>query len=174
MLGSTRSIVKSDSKTDLQFQTVCLSVCRGCNEACLQKPSLSSFYFSCYRFHTKTPLKILCTAITLKNVLEGFQIETLLTGGIAACFQRCLRNFQCESVNYDNSERPLGTCELNEKKPSELHQLIYRPGYIFVQAVIKELVSPMFVAKNAFSKYHFKRSTKDKAQFQSTFVYHFQ
>ena len=94
---------------------------------------------------------------TENYVLEGFQIETLLTGGIAACFQRCLRNFQCESVNYDNSERPLGTCELNGKKPSELHHLIYRPGYTFVQAVAKKPVSPMFVAKNIFSKYHFKQ-----------------
>ena len=94
---------------------------------------------------------------TENYVLEGFQIETLLTGGIAACFQRCLRNFQCGSVNYDNSERPLGTCELNEKKPSEIHQLIYRPGYTFVQAVIRKPVSPMFVAKNIFSKYHFKQ-----------------
>lgn len=51
--------------------------------------------------------------------LDGFQILSLFSVGLKACFQRCLRNIKCELINFDNSENPpeskskIGTCELN-------------------------------------------------------------
>ena len=66
--------------------------------------------------------------------LDGFQIYTVLTKGLEACFQKCLRHGLCESINFENSKEPLSMCDLNSQRPSKSHQLIYRPGYVFVKA----------------------------------------
>ena len=78
-------------------------------------------------------------------ILHGCQIETVFTEGILACYQRCLRHVKCNSINFDTgSQKPFGKCELNGRKSSESHQLIYRPGYIFVQTVNTKPVSHIF------------------------------
>lgn len=70
--------------------------------------------------------------------LEGFQLKALHTRTLFTCFQICLKLDTCESLNFATDS---GVCELNRKRVSKSGYLIYRPGYIFVQALFEKGVS---------------------------------
>ena len=70
--------------------------------------------------------------------LEGFQLKALHTRTLFTCFQMCLKLDTCESLNFATDA---GVCELNRKRVSKSSCLIYRPGYIFVQALFEKGVS---------------------------------
>ena len=107
---------------------------------CVRKGNISTFFLLCLpALSGQKCWQTYMHGQQTKNYrLEGFQLKALHTRTLFTCFQICLKLDTCESLNFATDS---GVCELNRKRVSISGYLIYRPGYIFVQALFEKGVS---------------------------------
>ena len=75
----------------------------------------------------------------LDYALPGHTIDSSKTDDSFSCAERCLDHNQCKSYNYALSGPQQGLCELNSAGKNASTPLQYRPGFVFVQAIVKQV-----------------------------------
>ena len=71
--------------------------------------------------------------------LAGYTFHSSKTDDSFSCAERCLDHNQCKSYNYALSGPQQGLCELNSAGKNAPTPLQYRPGFVFVQANLKQV-----------------------------------
>ena len=92
-------------------------------------------------FSFQDPYRQLYGEAVYDYVLLGYRIASFNTMGSFSCAHRCLAHDKCKSYNYDMSAAQQGLCELNSGTRDESKHLEYKPGFVYVEAVLKKLVS---------------------------------
>ena len=75
----------------------------------------------------------------MNYALPGYTFDSSQTDDSFSCTERCLDHNQCKSYNYALSGPQQGLCELNSAGRNASTPLQYRPGFVFVQAILKQV-----------------------------------
>ena len=75
----------------------------------------------------------------LDYALPGYTFHCSTTNDLFSCAERCMDHNQCKSYNYALSGTQRGLCELNSEGNHASTPLEYRPGFVFVQAIHKQV-----------------------------------
>ena len=92
----------------------------------------------------------------LDYALPGHTFHCSTTSDLSSCALRCLSHDRCKSCNYALSGPQRGLCELNSEGRHASTPLQYRPGFVFVQAIHKQVGLSLlyFVARRGSSTPH--------------------
>ena len=75
----------------------------------------------------------------LDYALPDYTFDCSTTSDLYSCALRCLSYDRCKSCNYALSGPQRGLCELNREGRHASTPLQYRPGFVFVQAILKQV-----------------------------------
>ena len=75
----------------------------------------------------------------LDYALSGYTFDCSTTSDLSSCALHCLSHDRCKSCNYALSGPQRGLCELNSEGRDASTPLQYRPGFVFVQAILKQV-----------------------------------
>ena len=75
----------------------------------------------------------------LDYALPGYTFDCSTASDLFYCAERCLVHNRCKSYNYALSGPQGGLCELNSEGRDASTPLQYRPGFVFVQAILKQV-----------------------------------
>ena len=90
----------------------------------------------------------------LDYALPGYTFDCYTTNDVFSCALRCLSHDRCKSCNYALSGPQRGLCELNSEGRHASNRLQYRPGFVFVQVIVKQVGFESVYVRRSKSLWH--------------------